>query len=111
VILPIVLVPHPHVRVDVSGSRVPVRRLWVFFRDGARVETLMRRYPKLGPAKVLDALAFALDNPEVIEADIARENQLLQRAGRTAVGVQPRAEQIELPFDVAPASARARQGG
>jgi uncharacterized protein (DUF433 family) len=119
VILPIVLVPHPHVRVDpgvlggsphVAGSRVPVRRLWAFFRDGARVETLMRRYPKLGPAKVLDALAFALDNPEVIEADIARENQLLERAGRTASAAQPKSEQIELPFDPAPASARGPRG-
>lgn len=75
-----------------------MRRLWVFFRDGARVETLLRRYPKLGPAKVLDALAFALDNPEVIEADIARENQLLERAGRTVTARQPKSEQIELPF-------------
>ena len=118
-ILPIVLVPHPHVRVDsgvlggsphVAGSRVPVRRLWVFFRDGARVETLMRRYPKLGPAKVLDALAFALDNPEVIEADIARENQLLQRAGRTAAATQAKSEQIELPFGRESASTGDRQG-
>ena len=37
--LPVVLIPHPHVRVDksvlggsphVDGSRVPVRRLWAF---------------------------------------------------------------------------------
>ncbi|MBN1610494.1 MAG: DUF433 domain-containing protein [Polyangiaceae bacterium] len=116
-ILPIVLVPHPHVRVDpsvlggsphVAGSRVLVRRLWVFFRDGARVETLMRRYPKLGPAKVLDALAFALDNPEVIEADIARENQLLERAGRTVTATQSGSEQIELPFAAQPGTSRGR---
>lgn len=106
--LPIVLVPHPHVRVDprvlggsphVVGSRVPVRRLWVFFRDGARVETLLRRYPSLGPAKIFDALAFALDNPEVIEADIGREEELLNRAGRRSGERSAHAEQIELPFD------------
>ena len=106
--LPIVLVPHPHVRVDprvlggsphVAGSRVPVRRLWTFFRDGARVETLLRRYPKLGPAKVFDALAFALDNPEVIEADIAREQELLERTGRARPRARAGAEQIQLPFE------------
>lgn len=88
--LPVVLVPHPHVRVDqnvlggspyVAGSRVPVRRLWTFFRDGASVERILKRYPQLGPAKVLDALAFALDNPEVIDADVNREQEILARAG------------------------------
>ena len=106
-ILPIVLVPHPHVRVDprvlggsphVVGSPVPVRRLWLFFRDGARVETLLRRYPSLGPAKIFDALAFALDNPEVMEADLAREQELLSQAGKRPSVRRPRAEQIELPF-------------
>ena len=106
--LPMVLVPHPHVRVDprvlggsphVAGSRVPVRRLWTFFRDGARVETLLRRYPKLGPAKVFDALAFALDNPEVIEADIAHEQELLERTGRARPRRGAGAEQIQLPFE------------
>ncbi len=104
--LPIVLVPHPHIRVDphvlggsphVAGSRVPVRRLWAFFRDGAKVETLLKRYPRLGPAKVLDALAFALDNPEVMEADIERERQLLSDAGLSSSPKRP-TDQIELPF-------------
>ncbi len=106
--LPIVLVPHPHVRVDpkvlggsphVAGSRVPVRRLWSFFHDGAKVETLLKRYPRLGPAKVFDALAFALDNPEVIEADIEHERRLLAEAGVAPASKRPTV-QIELPFDV-----------
>lgn len=105
--LPIVLVPHPHVRVDpnvlagsphVVGSRVPVRRLWAFYRGGASVETLLKRYPQLGPAKVFDALAFAFDNPEVVEADIAREEALLQASGaKRPKGLRP-LRQIELPF-------------
>ena len=54
--LPVVLVPHPHVRVNpqvlggsphVSGSRVPVRRLWTFYRRGTKVETLIKRFPQL----------------------------------------------------------------
>ena len=54
----------------VQGSRVPVRRLWSWHRRGVSVETLLKRYPALGPARVLDALAFAYDNTELIEADL-----------------------------------------
>ena len=106
--LPIVLVPHPHVRVDrrvlggsphVAGSRVPVRRLYAFYCSGTSVERLLKRYPQLEPAKVFDALAFALDNPEVIEADIAREQELLAERGQQAATEAASAKQIELPFD------------
>lgn len=106
--LPIVLIPHPHVRMDrgvlggspyVTGTRVPVRRLWGFYRNGAGIETLIKRYPQLGPGKIFDALAFAWDNPEVMEADLAREAVLLER------GTAPRAQrdarpgrQMDLPF-------------
>lgn len=86
--LPIVLVPHPHVRVDqkilggsphVVGSRVPVRRLFAFYRTGTSMEKILKRYPQLSPAKVFDALAFALDNPEVMDADMEREAELLDQ--------------------------------
>ena len=105
--LPIVLVPHPHVRVDeqvlggsphVIGSRVPVRRLWAFYRSGASVERILKRYPQLGPAKVFDALAFALDNLEVIDADLAREDEILSRAGQRPKSTPESANQMELPF-------------
>jgi uncharacterized protein (DUF433 family) len=105
--LPIVLVPHPHVRVDenqlagspyVVGSRVPVRRLWVFYRGGASVERILKRYPQLGAAKVFDALAFALDNPEVMEADVRREEEILARAGHPAPAQPAHVTQMELPF-------------
>jgi uncharacterized protein (DUF433 family) len=102
--LPVILTPHPHVRVDknvlggspyVVGSRVPVRRLWAFYRNGTSVDRILRRYPQLGPAKVFDALAFALDNQEVVDQDLAREEALLatREAGRRAESAQ-----IELPF-------------
>ena len=105
--LPIVLVPHPHVRVDehllagspyVVGSRVPVRRLFAFYRSGASVERILKRYPQLGAAKVFDALAFALDNLEVIEADIQREEEALTRAGHPPPGRMLPATQMDLPF-------------
>lgn len=75
--LPIVVVPHPHVQMDtkvlggvpyVAGSRVPVRRLWALYENGFSVEEIRGHYPHLGPAPVLDALSFALDNPELMGA-------------------------------------------
>lgn len=89
--MPVVLVPHPHVRCEshilngapyVVGSRVPVRRIWSFYRNGTSVERILKRYPQLGPAKVFDALAFALDNQEAVEADLAREEQILDDRSR-----------------------------
>lgn len=105
--LPIVLVPHPHVRSDanvlggspyVAGSRVPVRRLWAFYRSGASIDRILKRYPQLGPAKVFDALAFAFDNEEVVSADMAREEDFLVRAGQKSPRKSLNPEQIELPF-------------
>jgi len=88
--LPPVLVPHPHVRVDpnvlggspyVIGSRIPVRRIYAFYQAGASFEKLAKRYPQLGPAKVLDALSFTLDNEDVVKADIEREETWLRGKG------------------------------
>lgn len=84
--LPPVRVVHPHVEVRtdlldgspcIRGTRVPVRRLWSWFSRSISAETLIKRYPSLGPAKVLDALAFAFDNPELVEADLARERAMM----------------------------------
>lgn len=81
-----------------AGSRVPVRRLWAFYRSGATVERILKRYPQLGAAKVFDALAFAFDNEEVVSADMAREEEFLSRAGQRPLRKSLNPEQIELPF-------------
>jgi uncharacterized protein (DUF433 family) len=105
--LPVVLVPHPHVRVDanvlggspyIAETRVPVRRVWAFFRDGTAVDKILKRFPQIQPAKIFDALAFALDNPEVLEADAAREREMLKRTGQKLPARTHAPEQIELPF-------------
>lgn len=93
--LPPVKISYPHVEVDASvlaGSPfvtgtlvsvrdwhrkgVPVRRLWDWHRKGTTVDTLLKRYPQLGAAKVLSALAFAYDNRDLIDADLEREKRL-----------------------------------
>lgn len=106
--LPVILVPHPHVRVEptvlggspyVAGSRVPVRRLWAFYDSGVKIETLLKRFPQLDAAKVFDALAFALDNLQVIEADIQAEREILQRVHQRQPGKPKNADsQMDLPF-------------
>ena len=78
---------------------MPVRRVFAFFRDGTKLETILRRFPQLGPAKVFDALAFALDNPEVIQSDIAREHEMLSKAGHRPVRSRANEKQMALPFD------------
>ena len=104
--LPRVTVQHPHVEVRddvlagspvVKGTRVPVRRLWAWHRKGVTVETLVKRYPSLGPAKVLGALAFAYDNQDLMAADLAREAALLQK--EDVEQVPGAMEQTKLPFD------------
>src|SRR5258708_34222507 len=91
--LPAVRVQHPHVEIRpevlggspvVRGTRVPVRRLWAWFKRGVTVETLLRRYPKVLPAAVLDALSFAYDNADLVAADLARERSIRSRASSTA---------------------------
>jgi len=110
--LPRIRVPHPHVRCDVdvlagsphvAGSRVPVRRLWAWHRGGAAVETLVKRYPNLGPARILDALAFAYDNQDLIDADMEREQALFEKQGPD-IGARPLA-QMTFPFEAPPGSA------
>lgn len=60
----------------VAGTRVPVMRLWAWHRKGVLIETLIKRYPSLTPAKILSALSFAYDNQERMARELAREATL-----------------------------------
>lgn len=112
-LIPPVRVPHPHVTTDddgspvVGGTRVPVRRLYAWHRQGTTVETLLRRYPQLGPARLLDALSFAYDNLELISADLEREQELLSQErklppaapkSKKELAAESRDRQVKLPF-------------
>ncbi len=103
-VLPPIRIHHPHIeaRPDllggsplVRGTKVPARRLWAWHIKGVTVETLVKRYPVLGPAKVLDALAFCYDNQDVMEADIERERLLLDSEIDRVPGEM---EQTRIPF-------------
>lgn len=81
--LPPVQVRYPHVSYTDSGSpmiegtKVPVRRIWIWHRRGVYFEAITKRYPNIPPGVLLSVLAFAYDNRDLIEADIARENAML----------------------------------
>lgn len=98
--------PYVEVRADmggspvVRGSKVPVRRLWAWHRRGVTVETLVKRYPSLGWSRVLGALAFAYDNPQLIEIDLEKERAMMHAASDDKSDVVPGAmEQVRLPFE------------
>ena len=104
--LPRILVHHPHVRCDsrilggsphIADTRVPVRRVWAWHVDGVTIDTILKRYPHLGASNILDALSFAYDNAEVIQADIKREADLVDPK-RISTSTIHRA-QLPLPFD------------
>lgn len=84
--LPTVRVSHPHVTIDekgrplIEGTRIPVSRLWSWHRQSVPVDTILRRYPQLGPARVFDALAFAYDNVPLMDADLLREREEAEHA-------------------------------
>lgn len=92
--LPPVRIPHPHVTLNGEGSpyvgALAVRRLFVFHKQGTTFATLQRRYPGLSIAELLDALAFAYDNTELIEADIAREREAMSASDPPTAPIDPR---------------------
>ncbi len=93
--LPPVRIPHPHVVIDahgspvVDGSRIPVRRLYVWHRDRIATATMLKRYPQLGPARLFDALAFAYDNLDLVVADLEREREALEHRNRDGTQASP----------------------
>lgn len=70
------MIAYPHVAI-VDGvamvDTVPVHRIFSWHRSGTKVSTLVERYPALGIARILAALAFAYDNQAIIIAASARE--------------------------------------
>lgn len=82
----------------IRGTKVPVRRIWAWHRKGVTVETLVKRYPHLGPAKVLAALAFSYDNQDVVDADMERERILLNLDSEVEK-IPGDMKQTHIPFD------------
>jgi uncharacterized protein (DUF433 family) len=59
----------------VVNTRVRVATILTCYRQGMRVEEIVQQYPALKPADVHDALAFAYDHLDEIEADLAADDE------------------------------------
>jgi uncharacterized protein (DUF433 family) len=54
----------------IRGTRITVRHLAVLHQEGTSVEEMLKNYPHLKPAWVLDALSYYLDHAEEIQREI-----------------------------------------
>lgn len=62
-------------RAVVVGTRIRVKVIVVWHRMGIPPEEIVSYYPGLRLADVYDALAYAADHPDEIEADIAADSE------------------------------------
>ena len=59
----------------VAGTRIRVATILVCYRQGMGVEEIVQQYPGLRPADVHDALAYAYDHLDEIEAALSADDE------------------------------------
>ena len=59
----------------VVGTRIRVSIILACYRRGMTIEEIVDQYPHLRPADVHDALAYAYDHPDEIEADLSADDE------------------------------------
>ena len=64
----------------VGGTRVRVAIILGCYRQGMSVEEIVQQYASLKPADVHDALAYAYDHLDEIEADLAADDESTVKA-------------------------------
>lgn len=64
----------------VGGTRVRVAIILGSYRMGMGVEEIVQQYPMLRPADVHDALAYAYDHLDEIEANLAADDESIVKA-------------------------------
>ena len=64
----------------VGGTRIRVSIVLGCYRQGMSVEEIVQQYPHLKPADVHDALAYAYDHLDEIEADLAADDEASVKA-------------------------------
>ena len=70
----------------VTGTRIRVATILVCYRQDMGVEEIVQQYPALRPADVHDALAYAYDHLDEIEADLAADDEASVRTRLIAGG-------------------------
>jgi uncharacterized protein (DUF433 family) len=66
----------------VGGTRIRAVTVLACYRQGMSVEEIVQQYPMLKPADVHDALAYAYDHLDEIEADLAADDERTVKARR-----------------------------
>ena len=64
----------------VAGTRIRVAVILACYRQGMSVEEIVQQYGNLRPADVHDALAYAHDHLDEIEANIAADDESIVKA-------------------------------
>ncbi len=64
----------------VAGSRIRVATILTCYRQGMGVEDILQQYPGLRPADVHDALAYAYDHLDEIDASLACDEEASVKA-------------------------------
>ena len=70
----------------VAGTRIRVATILACYRQGMGIEEIVQQYSGLRPADVHDALAYAYDHLNEIEAGLAADDEASVRARLTAGG-------------------------
>jgi uncharacterized protein (DUF433 family) len=64
----------------VAGTRIRVATVLTCYRLGMQVEEIVQQYSSLKPADVHDALAYAYDHLDEIDADLAADGEATVKA-------------------------------
>ncbi len=67
----------------VAGTRIRVATILGCYRQGMSIEEIVQQYAPLKPADVHDALAYAHDHLDEIEADLAEDDEAVVQARQT----------------------------
>ena len=62
------------------GTRIRVAAILTCYRQGMSVEEIVQQYPHLRPSDVHDALAYAYEHLDDIEADLAADDEEVVKA-------------------------------
>lgn len=73
----------------VGGTRIRVGIILGCYRQGMTVEEIVQQYPTLSPADVHDALAYAHDHVDEIEADLMADDEAAVKAQRVGGNSTP----------------------
>jgi uncharacterized protein (DUF433 family) len=64
----------------VGGTRIRVATILACYRQGMGVEEIVQQYPSLKPGDVHDALAYAYDHLDEIEAGLVADDEATVKA-------------------------------